>query len=181
MKKLIILLLLAVAAFAGYQSFIQRKFSIPSLENIAKSFQSQPAGSPNEKETAPEDAAPAPAEAKPTAALTAKNPSGSSGPGIESKPLTSGATTEKRVAPPGVFYLTQRISMTTDSGVKGYSPGTKVLLLKRSPSKLKVTDGSTDFEVALNQVTNDLDLAEELARKEKAFQQSASNIGRGGR
>jgi hypothetical protein len=74
-----------------------------------------------------------------------------------------------RLAPPGVFFATERLSVTTDSGVSGVDAGAKVLLLARLPAhRLKVTDGPNEFEVTLAQVTNDLDVAALSTRKDAA-------------
>ena len=64
----------------------------------------------------------------------------------------------RRLAPEGTFYVIQRISATTDSGVVAVPVGTKVTVTKAGVP-LRVTDGKTEFAVAPNQITNDLDVA----------------------
>jgi hypothetical protein len=73
---------------------------------------------------------------------------------------------EKRVAPPGVFYMLDRVSVETRDGVVAVVPGDKVKLLQRKPNRLKLTTGTFDFEAPLDKVTNDIDIALEAERKE---------------
>jgi len=61
-------------------------------------------------------------------------------------------------APEGVYFLLERVSVMTDSGVIGDPPGTKVTLVKAGPP-MRVTDGKNEFDVTPAQVTNDLDAA----------------------
>ena len=73
----------------------------------------------------------------------------------------------RRLAPPGVYYLVNRISVTTDSGVIGVNAGTKVLVLERQENgELKVTDGPDDFIVAASEITNDLDVVARIVRQQ---------------
>jgi len=64
----------------------------------------------------------------------------------------------RNLAPPGTYFLLQRVSIMTDSGVIGDQPGTKVTLVKAGPPMV-VTDGQNQFSVDPAQVTNDLDIA----------------------
>jgi len=65
------------------------------------------------------------------------------------------------LAPDGTYFLLQRISITTDSGITGDAPGTKVTLVAAGPP-MQVTDGQNEFEVQPSQVTNDLDVAQRV-------------------
>jgi hypothetical protein len=65
----------------------------------------------------------------------------------------------KRLAPPGVLYVLERVSIETPAGIRALVPGDSVKLLQRKPNKLKVTDGSTDFELAPEKLTNDFEVA----------------------
>jgi len=65
----------------------------------------------------------------------------------------------KHIAPEGIYFLLERISITTDSGVIADVPGTKVTLEKDNGTTLAVTDGSNHFDVSNTQITNDLDVA----------------------
>jgi hypothetical protein len=64
----------------------------------------------------------------------------------------------RNLAPPGTYFLIQRVSFMTDSGVIGDSPGTKVTMVAPG-NPMKVTDGQNQFDVSASQVTNDLDIA----------------------
>lgn len=64
----------------------------------------------------------------------------------------------RNLAPPGTYFLIQRISVMTDSGVIGDSPGTKVTMVSAG-NPMKVTDGQNQFDVTASQVTNDIDVA----------------------
>jgi hypothetical protein len=79
-------------------------------------------------------------------------------------PAAAGAPGEKQLAPPGVFYMLERVSVETPTGVRAVVPGDQVKLLARKKDRLKLTDGSIDFEVPPSKVTNDLDQAREAER-----------------
>jgi hypothetical protein len=67
---------------------------------------------------------------------------------------------EKKLAPPGVFYMLDRVSIENASGVHAINPGEPVNLLQRMKNgRMKVTQGPYDFEVKETQVTNDLEVA----------------------
>jgi hypothetical protein len=88
--------------------------------------------------------------------------------------LASAATPRpKRFASPGVYYLTERISLMTDSGIRGFRPGTKVIVMKKLQTKWLVTDGVTDIEVSPNHLTNDLDVAGQLLQSDQASHPTA--------
>jgi hypothetical protein len=76
------------------------------------------------------------------------------------------ASGEKHVAPPGVFYMLERISAETKNGIVAVVPGDEVKLLKRTGDVLKVTIGTADFDVKASQVTDDLDVARAVEKKE---------------
>jgi hypothetical protein len=81
----------------------------------------------------------------------------------------------RHLAPDGVLYITRMVSVTTNDGIKGIAPGTKVTVIEQAPGGYKVTDGTSDFSVAEEQVTNDLDLAGALQRHDvQARQQQAA-------
>jgi hypothetical protein len=92
-------------------------------------------------------------------------------PALPWAPAAAQATPPERVkhlAPQGVYYLLQRVSITTDDGIVGVDAGTKVTLVKDTGASLQVTDGKTQFEVTPNQVTNDMDTAGALTKKTQA-------------
>jgi hypothetical protein len=95
----------------------------------------------------------------------------------ESGPLLlhprAGATMQKRLAPPGVFYVTARVSRVDAVGVHALIPGRAG---KAPPAKGKASEGHRrkhDFELTEEQVTRDLDYAEELAKRHAAPQRLA--------
>lgn len=78
----------------------------------------------------------------------------------------------KADVPQGTFYVTQRVSVTTDSGIVGVNPGTPVLVVERlADGNLMVTDGPEDFEVATDQITQDLSAIHPANRSHKTAQQ----------
>ena len=78
----------------------------------------------------------------------------------------------RHLAPDGIFFLLTRISITNDSGVVGINPGTHVTLIKHAGNKLLVTDGVNKFEVTATQLTNDIDIADNLANNDRNSQAS---------
>ena len=76
----------------------------------------------------------------------------------------------RRVAPEGTYFLLERASLRTDSGVIGFAPGTKVALLDQGDSAITVTDGQYRFTVPSSQLTNDLDIAASVAQSDYAEQ-----------
>jgi hypothetical protein len=97
------------------------------------------------------------------------------------RPTPAGANLAKqpRLAPEGTYFLLQRVSLRTDSGVIGFAPGTKVTLVNQGDSVSTVSDGEYQFTVASSQLTNDLDMAENVAKSDYTAQaQIAESIGR---
>jgi len=78
-------------------------------------------------------------------------------------------TLRRNLAPEGTYFLLQRISITTDSGVIGDPPGTKVTLVKAGPPA-RVTDGHNEFDVDPSQITNDLDIATQVFYADRSVQ-----------
>lgn len=73
---------------------------------------------------------------------------------------------EKHYAPPGTLYMIDRVSIEHATGVAAAIPGEKVqIMLRKGDGTIKVTSGKYDFEVKESQVTNDLDVAREAERK----------------
>ncbi len=77
------------------------------------------------------------------------------------------ATGEKHLAPPGIFYMRERVSAETQTGIHAVVPGEKVLLLKRNgDGTLRLSHELVEFTVKDSQVTNDLDEAQEAEKQE---------------
>jgi len=94
-------------------------------------------------------------------------------------PARSILAKQPRLAPEGTWFLLQRVSLKTDSGIIGFAPGTKVTLVDQGDSLSTVSDGEYQFTVASSQLTNDLDMAENVAKSDYTAQaQIAESIGR---
>ena len=83
---------------------------------------------------------------------------------------------EPRLAPEGTFFLLQRASVPIDSGVIGFAPGTKVILVEQADSVSTVTDGEYQFKVPSSQLTNDLDLAASVAKADYTTQAQIAEL-----
>ena len=72
----------------------------------------------------------------------------------------------KRVVPENTFYLVKAVSFETDAGIMGFKPGTEVV---RQPDGSYLSGGHK-LTLALDQVTKDLSLAENLAAADQKAQ-----------
>lgn len=84
---------------------------------------------------------------------------------------------QRRLAPPGTFFMTHYVSATTPTGVIGLVPGEEVTLVsgkKAAPGTRLVTDGHHQFEVDATYLTADIDLASDLRSTDGARQKSAA-------
>src|ERR1043166_7539948 len=90
-------------------------------------------------------------------------------------PLAAFAPT-LHLAPPGTFFLVQYRSVSSDSGVTGFAPGTKVSLIRQSDSVMHVTDGHIEFDVPADEVTNDLDIAARAASGDARAQEQVGRL-----
>lgn len=73
-------------------------------------------------------------------------------------PQISPQSSPPRLAPPGTFYVKDKISITTEDGITSLPPGKKVTLVRESGNSIVVTDGIQEFDVARSSLTNDLDI-----------------------
>jgi len=73
-----------------------------------------------------------------------------------------------RFAQEGVLYVVKRFSEPHAGGVRGFSPGTEVWLLRQEADYFVVTDGEVEARRPLGWFTRDIQLAEEL-RAQKAL------------
>jgi hypothetical protein len=93
-------------------------------------------------------------------------------------PTRSILAKQPRLAPEGTYFLLQRVSLKTESGIIGFAPGTKVTMVNQADSMSTVSDGEVQFTVASSQLTNDVDIAENVAKLDYAAQaQIAESIG----
>lgn len=81
-------------------------------------------------------------------------------------PLAATTPVPDPLAPPGVFYLLQKASITTDDGIVGLKPGQ--ILRQVSPGAYEV-NGHT-IELSEHQVTNNLRIARQFAAAAVATQ-----------
>lgn len=82
--------------------------------------------------------------------------------------------TPRPLAPAGVYYLVQRVSVTTDGGVTAFNPGTRVDFVSGNDAIYRVKVGAVEFDVSVNSVTNDLERAAEVVLGHNAAIASAS-------
>jgi endonuclease/exonuclease/phosphatase family metal-dependent hydrolase len=75
---------------------------------------------------------------------------------------------EARFAPEGVLFVVKRFSEPHDGGIRGFSPGTEVRLLRQEAGYFVVTDGDIEARRPRSWFTRDIQLAEEL-RAQKAL------------
>jgi hypothetical protein len=93
-------------------------------------------------------------------------------------PTRSILAKQPRLAPEGTYFLLQRVSLKTEAGVIGFAPGTKVTMLDQGDSMSTVSDGKFQFTVASSQLTNDMNVAENVSKLDYAAQaQIAESIG----
>src|SRR5689334_12284481 len=85
-------------------------------------------------------------------------------------PVASPTPRQRNLAPDGVYFLLARVGITEDSGITGIVPGTKITLIRQTGTRMTVSDGKHQFEVEASQVTNDLDIAAQVTRADRATQ-----------
>src|SRR6266480_2831242 len=64
-------------------------------------------------------------------------------------PIVDRAAERHHLAPEGVFFLMERVSVFTQYGVTGIAPGTRVRLVQDKGNTFSVTDGNTTFDVSI--------------------------------
>ncbi len=85
---------------------------------------------------------------------------------VRSTPIAVATPAPDPVAPPGIFFLLQNVSITTDDGIIGLKPGQG--LRQVSPGSYEV-NGQT-VQLRDNQVTNNLRIARQYAAADAAVQ-----------
>ena len=116
-----------------------------------------------------------PARASPAPDSSQRGPAETPGTAIASKPVPTPSETH-RLAPPGVLYVIQYASVTTDSGVIGFVPGTRVRLVEDKGETIVVTDGTVKADMPADNLTNDLDIAALAARRDAKAQQDLTSF-----
>ena len=78
----------------------------------------------------------------------------------------------RHLAPHDTFYLLEYVSVKTDKGVEGFEPGQEVHLVEvhRPTHTLVVSDGRAQVEVEPSKLTNNLDIAAMVRRKDQNSQ-----------
>jgi hypothetical protein len=106
----------------------------------------------------------------PAVATPAPLPTGPAGTPTPAAPLKPQSKVARgtHLAPAGVFYMIERVSMTTSDGIAALNVADHVLLVQKLPGgKMKVMDDNhNQFVVKESQATNDLDLAREAEEKD---------------
>ena len=93
-------------------------------------------------------------------------PAATPAPVVQSAPPTpEPLPPESRFAPPGIYYMLERVSVETDRGVKAINPGEEVkLMMRKGGGVMRVTIDGRDFDVKEKQVTNDLQVVRGLPK-----------------
>ena len=81
-------------------------------------------------------------------------------------------------APEGVFFLNERVVLKRSSGILAIVPGTAVRVLSQNDGTFHVTDGTVNFDVAKEKLTNDVNRAALLSGRDLATEEAiADQIG----
>src|SRR5438552_7575503 len=102
----------------------------------------------------------------PKPAAAARSTPAKSQPAKPTPAARSVAVKEPRLAPEGTYFLLRRVSLNIDSGVVGFAPGTKVMMLKQVDPLSTVSDGKYQFSVAPAVLINDMNISEDVAKAE---------------
>jgi hypothetical protein len=147
MRQLFIILVIAALGYFGWDYYQNHQDSLSSSIPFLK--KSDAAGT-SSNPAAPGAPVPAPA---PQFVSKVQVPEASAG--------------QKPAAPPGFFYMLDRVSVETASGVTAVVPGDLVKLLQRkSNGTLRVTINHADFDVKEEQVTQDPEVAMVAEKRE---------------
>lgn len=80
---------------------------------------------------------------------------------------SSSALPTAKLAPEGIFFLTEYESITSESGIWSMAPGTRVVQVEDLGDRLQVReDKGTTFAVLKHRLTNDLNLAESIRERD---------------
>jgi len=84
--------------------------------------------------------------------------------------ISMSAAAQGQSSAPDVVYLVERVSVTTKVGVLGFPAGTRLEVLDRHANKLTVKTADSQFEVRVDQVTSDGQLAKSLGQQDASQQ-----------
>jgi hypothetical protein len=74
------------------------------------------------------------------------------------------------LAPAGIYFAIEYMSVHSPGGITGIAPGTRVELVQDMGEVVRVTTGQLQFDAKKYQLTNDLDIAAEVAGQDAAQQ-----------
>ena len=80
-----------------------------------------------------------------------------------------------RLAPDGVYFTMRYFSLPNAHGITGIAPGTKVVLVSDNGSVLRVRTDGVEFEAAVQDLTNDLDVAAAVSSGDAQRQQALAS------
>ena len=89
------------------------------------------------------------------------------------KPLPTPTPVVHHYAPEGTYFVTEDITVHLKAGLAGIIAGTPVKMLKDNGDTLHATDGTNEFDLKKSQVTNDLDIAADVAKRAAAANAAA--------
>jgi hypothetical protein len=75
-----------------------------------------------------------------------------------------------RLAPAGIYFTTEYMSVRSSNGITGIPPGTRIEVLKDMGDAVRVTTGQLQFDAKKYQLTNDLDTAAKVSSQDAAQQ-----------
>lgn len=84
------------------------------------------------------------------------------------------AAPKRNLAPPGVFFLTERTAYVGDGGVIGFPPGTEVRLVSEQGAEATVSRDGHEITVPMSNLTNDLDVAASIRSHDASDQARVS-------
>ena len=94
--------------------------------------------------------------------------------GVATASYDAGFTTS--IAPSESVFLTERVGVTTHSGVTGLPLGTALHVVSETGDTSQVTNGTLTFDVPKTKLTTDANLAARLAQDDYAAQQAAAQL-----
>ena len=78
-------------------------------------------------------------------------------------------------APEGVFFLNERVVLKRSSGILAIVPGTAVRVLSQNGDMFHVTDGTVNFDVTKDKLTNDVNRAALLSGRDLATEEAIAD------
>jgi hypothetical protein len=84
----------------------------------------------------------------------------------------------KHYAPPGVYFLTEDLTVRLPAGLLGEIAGTRVQMVADKGETLMVTDGHDTFEVKKSKLTNEIEAATAMQRQAQATQDASDQYRR---